>query len=99
MFLLRSAFWLGLALIVTQSQGWALGGTSNAQAAISDVSQQALEGAKLIKTSCKIIQCSGDKALAIVSGLELNPSQASPIQDSSSLTLAPVPRPRLNRAG
>jgi hypothetical protein len=100
MFILRSAFWLGLAVVVMHPIDW------NAGAQAQALGQQALQtGQKAITThvnavQCTTMECAGGKALILASGITDNPLQASsPMQGSQSLVHAPVPRPRLARAG
>jgi len=99
MFLIRSAFWLGLAMIVIQPQGWDLGAKADAlsTAAVDAGKQVVIQ--QVMNTPCDSIECVGGKALLLASGNSNNPSQASTMQDSLSLKLAPVPRPRPAWAG
>lgn len=86
--------------MVLQPQNWA-----NADADISALGAKASEMGREIATQqiekieCTSIECVGGKAVLLASGIKNNPSQASTMQDSLSLDLAPVPRPRLARAG
>lgn len=100
MFIVRSAFWLGLAFVVLQPQDWNVG--ANAQA-LTDQAIQAGQGAITSQVSsyeCKNIECAGSKALFLASGLsQHSPQASSPMQGSPSLSHPPAPRPRLLRAG
>lgn len=98
--IIRSAFWLGLAIAVIQPYGINL--TAQARSVRPAVALDAGHRAvtrHLMNIPCESIQCAGGKVALAVSGGEFNPSQASTMQDSPSLILAPVPRPRLDRAG
>lgn len=88
MFLLRSAFWLGLALVIIQPQGLDFG----AQAAVDSAHNLAVQHVK--KLPCDSIECTGGKVLFIASRSIADLSKASPMQDSRSPDLVPVPRPR-----
>lgn len=99
MFLIRSTFWLGLALVILQPQGWNLGAQASAlSAAVVDSGQHAASR-HLMNVTCNSIECVGGKALLLAANIKNNPSQASTMQDSLSLNLAPVPRPRPDWAG
>lgn len=99
MFILRSAFWLGLAMIVLVPRDW------DERVDVQAASQQALNSGKAVITQkvnsieCTSFECAGGKALLLASGVTTNPLSASPMQDSKARIQAPVPRPRLNRAG
>ena len=99
MFFLRSAFWLGLAMIVLVPRGGDMGTDMHA------AGEQALNAGRTVVTNqinsinCTSLECAGGKALLLASGITHNPLQASTMQDSKARVLAPVPRPRLNRAG
>lgn len=99
MFLVRSAFWLGLAIVIIQPQNADFG----AQAGI--LGEKALDTGRQVvsqhveKVECTSIECIGGKAILAASGITKNPQQASTMQDSPDLILAPVPRPRPARAG
>jgi hypothetical protein len=98
MFLLRSAFWLALAFMVIKPgfdfQGAAQAATTQVLAA----GQQILVE-QVLSNDCNTIQCLGGKAsLALMAPIS-NPSVGSPMHDSPTLLDAPVPRPRLERAG
>jgi hypothetical protein len=100
MFLVRSAFWLGLAFVVLQPHGLEIGaGAAALFGAKAANAGQEIAAAQVAKLHCDTLECAGGKAALIASGLTVNPSQASTMQDSPSLKLAPVPRPRLARAG
>lgn len=53
----------------------------------------------LMNVKCESIECAGSKALLLATGIPDNPPQASTMQVSFSLKLAPVPRPRPAWAG
>lgn len=95
MFLIRSAFWLGLAFVVLQPQDWDLGQRARelGTRALDAGRQVAVEQVRNV--DCATMECVGGKAIILASNHENSPSpQASTMQDSPSLTLAPVPRPR-----
>ena len=97
MFVLRSAFWLGVAFLVMAPKGTDFG------AAATDLSQQAMAaGQQLIVTEilqndCNTIECLGGKA-AIATVLTSVPSIDPSMQDSSNSPV-PFPRPRPDRMG
>lgn len=99
MFILRSAFWLGLAMIVLLPRDW------DAATDMRTAGQNAVHAGKTVvsqqvsSVNCTSFECASGKALLIASGITANPLLASPMQDSKALYQAPVPRPRLKRAG
>jgi len=99
MFILRSVFWLGLAMIVLLPREWDWGSEMH------DVGREVLNSGQAALTQqvnsmeCTNIECAGGKALLLASGMTDNPLLASPMQDSKAQFQAPVPRPRLRRAG
>jgi hypothetical protein len=92
MFIVRSAFWLGLAFVLMAPKGTDFG------AAATDLSQQAMAaGQQLIvsqiaNTTCDTIECLGGKAV-IATVLTEVPSVDPSMQDSSNSPV-PFPRPR-----
>ena len=91
MLLLRSAFWLALALIVMRPD-------FDVQNAVASVQARALDAGKaviaeqILEPSCNTIECVGRNALlatALNSSLSFDP----PMQDSSNSPI-PFPRPR-----
>lgn len=99
MFLVRSAFWLGLAIVVLQPQSWDVGEQASALGDKAfDAGRQAVVQ-QVANIECTSIECVGGKALLHASGISHNPSQASTMQDSPDIQPAPVPRPRPARAG
>lgn len=94
MFLVRSAFWLGLAFVIIQPQGMDFGAKANAiGSSVTSAGQDALlQQVDLVP--CSSFECAGGKAVLLASDIMNNSSQASTMQDSLSLKLAPVPRPR-----
>jgi ABC-type siderophore export system fused ATPase/permease subunit len=92
MFIVRSAFWLGLAFVLMAPKGTDFG------AAATDLSQQAMAaGQQLIvsqiaNTNCDTIECLGGKAV-IATVLTEVPSIDPSMQDLSSSPV-PFPRPR-----
>jgi hypothetical protein len=92
MFIVRSAFWLGLAFVLMAPKGMDFG------AAATDLSQQAMAaGQQLIvsqiaNTNCDTIECLGGKAV-IATVLTEIPSVDPSMQDSSNSPV-PFPRPR-----
>jgi len=98
MFLVRSAFWLGLAFVIIQPQGMDFGAKASAIGSSVTRSGQEAFVQHLDSLDCNSLKCAGGKAVLLASGNRNNSSQASTMQDSQSLTLAPVPRPRPDRA-
>lgn len=99
MFLVRSAFWLGLAILVIQPQNLDFEAKASALGDAALDTGRGVVAEHLTKIECKSIECVGGKMLISASGLTNNPQQASTMQDSPDLILAPVPRPRIARAG
>lgn len=92
MFIVRSAFWLGLAFLVMAPKGTDFG------AAATDLSQQAMAAgqqmivSQILANECNTIECLGGKA-AIATVLTKVPSIDPSMQDSSNSPV-PFPRPR-----
>src|SRR5688500_5322628 len=97
MFIVRSAFWLGVAFVVMAPKGTDFG------AAATDLSQQAMAAGQQVIVSqslendCNTIECLGGKAV-IATVLTKVPSIDPSMQDSSSSPV-PFPRPRPDRMG
>ena len=99
MFLVKSAFWLALAFVAIKP-GFDFQGA--AQAASSEVfaAGQHLLAGQFLTNDCDTLHCVGGKAAAVALLAPIStPSVGSPMQDSPTSVLAPVPRPRLHRTG
>lgn len=99
MFLVKSAFWLTVAFLVIKPgfdfQGAAKAASTEALA----IGQQVLVE-QILSNDCTTIQCVGGKAAAVALIAPFStPSVGSPMHDSPTNVLAPVPRPRLDRTG
>lgn len=91
MFLVRSAFWLGLAFIVMRPDFDVGSAVESAQAGAMEAGK-AVIAEQLLEPHCDTIECAGRNALlasALSSSLSIDP----PMQDSS-ISLVPLPRPR-----
>jgi hypothetical protein len=92
MFIVRSAFWLGVAFLVMAPKGTDFG------AAATDLSQQAMAAgqqvivSQILENDCTTIECLGGKAV-IATVLTKVPSIDPSMQDSSNSPV-PFPRPR-----
>jgi hypothetical protein len=92
MFIVRSAFWLGLAFVLMAPNGTDFG------AAATNLSQQAMAAgqqlvvSQIANTNCDTIECLGGKAV-IATVLTEVPSVDPSMQDSSNSPV-PFPRPR-----
>ena len=97
MFIVRSAFWLGVAFLVMAPKGTDFG------AAATDLSQQAMAAgqqvivSQILENDCNTIECLGGKAV-IATVLTKVPSIDPSMQDSSNSPV-PFPRPRPDRMG
>jgi hypothetical protein len=97
MFIVRSAFWLGVAFLVMAPKGTDFG------AAATDLSQQAMAAgqqvivSQILENDCTTIECLGGKAV-IATVLTKVPSIDPSMQDSSNSPV-PFPRPRPDRMG
>jgi hypothetical protein len=98
MFLVKSAFWLGLAFVVVQPLNTTLSANASVEPNLVATGQHVLRDA-VQQIPCETLECAGGKLVILSSGLVNNPSQASSMQDSQALILAPVPRPRPVWAG
>ena len=97
MFIVRSAFWLGVAFVVMAPKGTDFG------AAATDLSQQAMAAgqqvivSQILENDCNTIECLGGKAV-VATVLTKVPSIDPSMQDSSNSPV-PFPRPRPDRMG
>jgi hypothetical protein len=97
MFIVRSAFWLGVAFLVMAPKGTDFG------AAATDLSQLAMAAgqqvivSQILENDCTTIECLGGKAV-IATVLTKVPSIDPSMQDSSNSPV-PFPRPRPDRMG
>ena len=98
MFLLRSAFWLGLAFLVMKPGPVDLADTAETLSASALAAGQQLIVEQIENTECASLQCFGGKAL-LSAALNPAPSAGSPMQDSPAEAPVPLPRPRPERAG
>lgn len=101
MFVLRSAFWLGLAFLLMAPQGTDPGAEARrvageiGQVALETGSSAAIDG--LLGAPCETIEClTGKAALTGFATSKVFPSGASTMQEASPV---PLPRPRPDRMG
>lgn len=99
MFIVRSAFWLGMAFVVLHPQDWNAGEQAQAAGQQALRAGQSAISAQVNSVKCTNLECAGGKAFLLASGIVQDSLQASPMQGSQSLIQPPVPRPRLARAG
>jgi hypothetical protein len=99
MFLVKSAFWLTVAFIAIKP-GFDFPGAAQAASVEALAVGQQILVSQIISNDCDTIQCVGGKAaaLALIAPFS-TPSVGSPMHDSPTNVLAPVPRPRLDRTG
>jgi hypothetical protein len=99
MFLLRSAFWLGLAFMVMMPHGTDLGASAGALSAQAMAAGEKLIVEQIGQTSCTTLKCAGSQAM-IAALIASPPSTGTPMHVSPvSIDPAPLPRPRPDRAG
>ena len=98
MFVLRSAFWLGVMFLIVAPKDFDVGKTA------SEASEQALSVGRQVVVSqvlageCDTLECAGGKAaLAVLAGSKF-PSVDKPMQITSNNPV-PLPRPRPDRMG
>jgi hypothetical protein len=92
MFLLRSAFWLAVAYVVSGPGPVDLGATANRLSTQAVTAGRELIAAQILGSHCFPLACSGGPAAG-----PIVPSLDTAMQDSSSLV--PLPRPRPDRMG
>lgn len=99
MFLIKSTFWLGVALVVIQPQNLDLGAkTASLGSAAINAGQQALIQ-QLTAARCETIQCSGGKALTLASTFITDATKTNEVNGIEEQILPPQPMPRLKRRG
>jgi hypothetical protein len=98
MFVAKSAFWLAVAFLVIKP-GFDFQGAAQAASTQVFAAGQQLLVDQILANDCDTLQCGGGKAAAVALLAPISsPSAGLPMQDSPAV-LAPVPRPRLDRAG
>jgi hypothetical protein len=99
MFLLRSAFWLGLAFMVMMPHGTDLGASAGALSAQAMAAGEKLIVEQIGQVPCSTIKCAGSQAM-IAALITSTPSAGTPMHQTPVTTdPVPVPRPRPDRAG
>lgn len=96
MFILRSIFWLALAFVVIVPKGGAPDAAALAQGTLE--AGRSIVATQVDQIACTSIECAGGKAV-LTAVLSSSRQVVAPMQDSPTTDEAPVPRPRLNRAG
>jgi hypothetical protein len=93
MFLVRSAFWLTVGFLVVHPQSIDLGAAASAMSAQAMAAGQKVVVAQILKSECPLFDCAQAKPKLAVAATQ-NPSVDLPMQDASTISVAPVPRPR-----
>jgi hypothetical protein len=92
MFILRSAFWLTVAVVVVAPKHVDLGATASDLSSRAMAAGQQMVVEQILKTECTTVECIGTKAV-VAAVLPEIPSSDSSMQDSS-INPVPFPRPR-----
>jgi hypothetical protein len=92
----RSVFWLTLAYVVIKP-GVDLP-DANALSAQAIAAGSRIVAEQIQNIECETFQCVGGKAFA-AAALQSSPSVGLPMHEQPTDRLAPIPRPRLDRAG
>ena len=87
-FILRSVFWLGLALLVIQPHGMDLSGSARQLGATAVENGRAAALDSIDRITCDSLECAGAR---LVAQSALRP--AAPMQDSAEETVANAPYP------
>jgi len=90
MFLLRSAFWLGLALVVIQPHNFDLAGSAGRIGATAMETGRAAALDGLDQVACTTLECAGAKLVA-------KSALTTPAQQGVRVNGAPYPAPPLAR--
>src|SRR4051812_22964719 len=95
MFMLRSAFWLGLMfmMIVPGHDHPDLGASANALSTQAMAAGEKLIVDQINQTTCTTIKCAGSQAM-IAALISASPSVGRPMHDSPAIAPVPLPRPR-----
>lgn len=99
MFLLRSAFWLGLAFMVMMPHDTDLGASAGALSAKAMAAGEKLIVEQIGQVPCTSITCAGSQAM--LAALITSTSSAGTPMHQTPVTIdpIPVPRPRPDTAG
>jgi len=100
MFLLRSAFWLGLAfiMIVPKVDHPDLGASATALSAQAVAAGEKLIVDQINQNTCTTLKCAGSQAM-IAALISSTPSAGIPMHEQPAPPPVPIPRPRPDRAG
>ena len=99
MFLIKSTFWLGLAFVVIQPQNFDFNEKKQVISSVALEESKKLLVSQIKTTNCQTLQCSSAKILLLASTNDRTPTNALPMQEAHSQLNAPIPQPRLKRAG
>ena len=94
MFIVKSAFWLGLAFLLIQPQGVDFAAAGRAMSSGALVAGQRLITSQIAQPACRGTQCVGNAVLATAMSKLNDPSGVFPMQDSPDRGPVPIPRPR-----
>ncbi len=99
MFLVRSAFWLGLAFIVIKPVDIDLKASANAASEIATNAGKQIIIDQLTSNQCDNMQCGSGKILTLAQATFANDKLLinKPNNISLSEKNTPIPRPRINR--
>lgn len=93
MFLVRSAFWLTAAYFVIHPGNMDLGATASAMSGQAMAAGQAIVVEQILKNDCSLSKCATSPVVALTASTH-TPSVDLTMQDSSAISLAPIPRSR-----
>ena len=94
MFLVRSAFWLTAAYLVIHPGNVDLGATASAVSGQAMAAGQAIIVQQILKNDCSLTKCAPTAQVVALAASARNPSVDLTMQDSSAISLAPIPRSR-----
>ena len=94
MFLVRSAFWLTAAYLVIHPGNVDLGATASAVSGQAMAAGQAIIVQQILKNDCSLTKCAPAAQVVALAASARNPSVDLTMQDSSAISLAPIPRSR-----
>jgi hypothetical protein len=94
MFLVRSAFWLTAAYLVIHPGNVDLGATASAMSGQAMAAGQAIVIRQILNNDCSLPKCASAAQMVALTASVRNPSVDLTMQDSSAISLAPIPRSR-----
>ena len=94
MFLVRSAFWLTAAFLVIHPGNVDIGATASAMSGQAMAAGQAIIVQQILKNDCSLTKCAPATPVVALTASTHTPSVDLTMQDSSAISLAPIPRSR-----